>query len=443
MGMRGFVVSLSALLLVAGCSHSGGQSGTDQSDLGRGREHEAPIVEAGVVVPSSDAALADASAISSEASDAEADSAVETEAGEPSEPSGEGFDCPEAQGLDPSPDVADPTTANLADITDAIALSVTAFPLPENHACVVHASGRVSCWGEGSYGQLGDVRAEDSATPVEVLGLTDAIAVAVTYGASCALRSNGTVACWGDNGEFALGNGDEDIGFASTPVPVCGVTGAARLEAGSSNTCAIVRDGTLECWGWTEGYELNAVHATPTPAVGLTGLRDVSLGGGTCILRGSRDVECWGMTSIVGFLTEDPDDRLTVLSGGEVIDIGGYGSCALYDNGDVVCWADSTGYGVQKQVSVDLSNVIALADHGDCAILETGEVACWDCVVDDEAFTLGCTEPQRVPELSDAIAVSGNCALRANGRVACWQSIDGDLVPIREGSTEPSADAGP
>jgi hypothetical protein len=92
MGMRGFVVSLSALLLVAGCSHSGGQSGTDQSDVGRGREHEAPIVEAGVVVSSSDATRPDASSDldeapgsdgSSSASDTEMEAADDSESSEP------------------------------------------------------------------------------------------------------------------------------------------------------------------------------------------------------------------------------------------------------------------------------------------------------------------------------------------------------------------------
>jgi hypothetical protein len=206
--------------------------------------------------------------------------------------------------------------------------------------------------------------------------------------------------------------------------------------------CAIVNDGALECWGETEGYSYGAPK-TPRTALGLTGLLDVSLGGGACILRDTRDVECWGMTSVTGYLTEDPDERLTVSSGGEVIDIGASGSRALFDNGDVTCWADNTGFGVQTRKSLALSHAVALADHGDCAIIETGEVACWDCAIDMEDSLLACTEPQLVPQLNDAAAVSGNCAVRRNGRVACWQSIDGDLVPIREGSNEPSADAGP
>lgn len=65
------------------------------------------------------------------------------------------------------------------------------------HGCSLHADGSVRCWGENTYGEVGDgtTTPRDVATPV--LGLTDAVAVAAGNRASCALRAGGRVTCWG------------------------------------------------------------------------------------------------------------------------------------------------------------------------------------------------------------------------------------------------------
>ncbi|MFO0626659.1 MAG: RCC1 domain-containing protein [Polyangiales bacterium] len=60
------------------------------------------------------------------------------------------------------------------------------------HACAVHATGTVRCWGEDFAGQLGG-----SSTTTDVPGLTGATQVVAGEGSTCALLTGGTVRCWG------------------------------------------------------------------------------------------------------------------------------------------------------------------------------------------------------------------------------------------------------
>ena len=75
---------------------------------------------------------------------------------------------------------------------------MTDLDVGTDHACAVHASGRVLCWGRNDWAQLGDGTREDRARPVEVAGLGPASVVRVGDRYSCALsRDRLRVFCWG------------------------------------------------------------------------------------------------------------------------------------------------------------------------------------------------------------------------------------------------------
>src|SRR5690554_572357 len=65
------------------------------------------------------------------------------------------------------------------------------------HACALHASGRVSCWGRNHLGQLGDASTSDRFWAAPVDGLEDATKVVAGAAHTCALRETGQVLCWG------------------------------------------------------------------------------------------------------------------------------------------------------------------------------------------------------------------------------------------------------
>jgi alpha-tubulin suppressor-like RCC1 family protein len=128
----------------------------------------------------------------------------------------------------------------LADVTD-VAVS-------ETHICVVRAWGGIACWGAGEEGELGDGAFSDRSAPVDVVGLTvPAREVAVGRAHTCALLRDGTVHCWGANARGQLADGT--TAHRASPARVNGVFEIEQLTAAGDATCARFPDGSARCWG--------------------------------------------------------------------------------------------------------------------------------------------------------------------------------------------------
>jgi alpha-tubulin suppressor-like RCC1 family protein len=90
------------------------------------------------------------------------------------------------------------------------------------HTCAVLMDGRVQCWGDNQWGELGDGTFVSSTTPVTASGISDAVAVSAGYLHTCARTRSGRVLCWGQNGAGQVGNGDASGTTVATPVEVTG-----------------------------------------------------------------------------------------------------------------------------------------------------------------------------------------------------------------------------
>lgn len=97
-------------------------------------------------------------------------------------------------------------------------------------ACAVLSGGAVDCWGANNVGELGDGTSSGpgtcadngpcSTTPVTVSNITTAADVSTNGSSACALLSDGALECWGDNTWGQLGDGtttERDV-----PVQVAG-----------------------------------------------------------------------------------------------------------------------------------------------------------------------------------------------------------------------------
>ena len=271
-----------------------------------------------------------------------------------------------------------------------------------DHTCAVVPGGSVECWGANDDGQLGTGTASSalSTAPVPVIGVSDAVAVGAGFQSSCALIADGTVECWGNNSYGQLGDGDTTIVMSPTPVAVLGLSGATSLSVGYQHACAVVSGGGVRCWGDGRSGELGngaAIEASTTVAVsGLEGVTAVAAGGNhTCALRPDGTVWCWGRNN---------DGQL------------GNGGGALLSS--------------TPEPVTGLAGVVALAAGGEdatCALRADGTVACWGAGAGGQLGNWGTANestPVPVYGLSGATAVAaGNdyfCARLRDATIACW-----------------------
>jgi alpha-tubulin suppressor-like RCC1 family protein len=162
-------------------------------------------------------------------------------------------------------------------------------------------NGTVQCWGYGLYGELGNGSNSSSGTPVSVSGLTGpAIAVSSGDSHACALLSDGSVQCWGYNADGELGDGT--MNNSPVAVTVGGLSGATAIAAGGQFTCAIVANGKVECWGHDRygelGNGITTSSPTPVPVSGLQGVVALSAGmDHSCAITSDGSLLCWGSNS--------------------------------------------------------------------------------------------------------------------------------------------------
>jgi len=126
-------------------------------------------------------------------------------------------------------------------------------------SCALTTTGTVKCWGEGSYGALpADPNRSTSfaTTPLIIEGLGTVKQLAAGLMHLCALRTDGTMKCWGYDTNGQLGDQPANITvnlFRSTPVDVIGVSDIVAISAGSKHTCAAPATGGVLCWGGPPG----------------------------------------------------------------------------------------------------------------------------------------------------------------------------------------------
>ena len=301
----------------------------------------------------------------------------------------------------------------------AVGATVLAISAGDYHTCALSSWGTVKCWGNDDDGQLGDGTTTSSSTPVEVKGfdgvgaLSSVTQISAGVSHTCALLTAGTVECWGWNGEGELGTDRTTNSSTPTPVQVKGFGGVGALSnvtqisVGGFHTCALLTDGTVECWGWNSqgqlGYSSSPVQVKGFAGVGaLSNVIQISAGGGrTCALLADHTVECWGADQLGNGTTTSSSIPVTVegidgvdtLSNVTQISAGVSHTCALLLGGTVACWGSnvfgalgnggtvgSTPVQVKGVGGVDtLSNVtqISTGDDDSCALLSSNTVECW------------------------------------------------------------------
>ena len=124
------------------------------------------------------------------------------------------------------------------------------------HTCTILDDGTVRCWGGNEFGQLGDGTQVDRLTLTEVGLDSGRMAISVSSGQrhTCAVLDDASLKCWGDNSYGQLGDGSTTQ--SSSPVSV-GLSGVpVQVSSGKWHSCAILDDASLECWGRNDDGQL-------------------------------------------------------------------------------------------------------------------------------------------------------------------------------------------
>ena len=120
---------------------------------------------------------------------------------------------------------------------------------PGRHTCGITGTGAAYCWGENSFGALGDGSNGDRSSPVAVSGGLEFVQVVAGgfVGHTCGLIAGGTAYCWGENSVGQVG--DTSINDRLVPSAVSGGLSFTILDAGFRHTCGLATTGALYCWG--------------------------------------------------------------------------------------------------------------------------------------------------------------------------------------------------
>lgn len=129
-----------------------------------------------------------------------------------------------------------------------------AVAIDDSNTCALLETGGVRCWGRCLSGACGDADVENVGSPPSTDFLTGASAITLGEDHGCALlASDGKIACWGDNYYYQLG--DDTVYYSDGPLTVPNLKGATAVAAGTQHTCALV-SGTVKCWGGNGWHQL-------------------------------------------------------------------------------------------------------------------------------------------------------------------------------------------
>ncbi|HWU20135.1 MAG TPA: cutinase family protein [Nocardioides sp.] len=167
-----------------------------------------------------------------------------------------------------------------------------------SHACAVRATGQLYCWGQNLRGQLGLGTTGAPHTTPTLVGIGRSwVSVTAAGWHTCGIRRNGSAWCWGDNTFGELGNGTAQR--RTRPAQVAGTTHWLSLSASWNDTCGVDPSGGMYCWGrnWSGQLGDGTTRGSAVPMrIGAARLwLTVSAGeGGACALDIDGSPWCWG-----------------------------------------------------------------------------------------------------------------------------------------------------
>jgi adhesin/invasin len=167
-----------------------------------------------------------------------------------------------------------------ATITATAAVVTSAAHQGDLHACALTDAGSAYCWGDNTFGQLGDGTTTERHSPTLVAGGHTFVAIESQGYHTLALGGDGTLYAWGRNRYGQLGTSGTarsdvdrlqsgDTLPVLTPTPVAGGLHFTTMSTGLNFSIAVGTDGNTYSWGSNGHGQLGTAADTswdfPTP----------------------------------------------------------------------------------------------------------------------------------------------------------------------------------
>ncbi|MCW5836229.1 MAG: hypothetical protein KIS78_27765, partial [Labilithrix sp.] len=303
-----------------------------------------------------------------------------------------------------------------------------------SHVCARMAAGDVRCWGDDTFGSIGngapppdagtddggkdddpkgdpdddpkgdpdDDPKADTTRPTAVTHVAGATQISAAHRTTCARIDDGSVRCWGGNAHGQLGLAVAPAIADDLPHPYASpvaLTGAAkRVDVGQRSACAVLADGALACWGSNERLQLARLER------GVLGPGAGDLAGFAVTRASASEVTTYGLTATAGGVkllswgalggrqgSLDPDPVpaiLPALDDVQDVAVGPTHACAIA-GGSVYCWGSSTKYALCTGLpssepepahailrTLAYPQQIAVSRNGTCVRLTDGTLQC-------------------------------------------------------------------
>jgi Regulator of chromosome condensation (RCC1) repeat len=337
-------------------------------------------------------------------------------------------------------------SADASDGPKRVPYLATAVSVGRYDACVILDDGKMKCWGNNSYGELGlgDGRGRGAspsemgdALPTVDLGTgRTALQISVGRYTTCALLDNHSVKCWGlglnmvaDAPKNFIGNEPGEMGDALPVMDLGPGRTAKRVAAGNFFACVERDDASLRCWATSLVGAFDVALPTGRKVSAMTGAGTIGL-----LLD---DGSVWK-----AFLTVDSVARLAAVDLGAGRRGRAIGSSisrfgVALDGGGVV--GDDTA--MSSFAKADLFAVAYNEYEQPCGLRADGGVTCWGYrgnPVWGEGFAKAnpddLTGTVNVKLGGEAIDLQGGgwshaCALLADHSVRCWGNQGSNGLP--------------
>ena len=181
-------------------------------------------------------------------------------------------------------------------------------------------------------------------------GCCPASALAAGGDTTCAVVE-GSVECWGSNDSWQLGTDPAGAAWSARPVPVPGVPVAGSVAVGLRHACAILAGtGEVMCWGANGSAQLGvALGNGPVKVPGVSQAQSLALGDRHSCAATAAGIVCWGANEVgqlgQGATSSTPAAPAPVMgiSAPTSISAGTAFTCAVA-SGELRCWGTNSTY---------------------------------------------------------------------------------------------------